>query len=96
VFRAERLSKRRPPPAGAITEPERRVPLFRDCDVPVAGGGPAGTVAAIAAARAGADVVLIERHNHLGGLSTADHQHLGNKSDANSLSLAVGELDQAG
>jgi len=70
VFRAGRLSKRRPRPAGAITEPARRVPLFLDCDVLVAGGGPAGTAAAIAAARASADVVLIERHNHLGGLST--------------------------
>jgi glycine/D-amino acid oxidase-like deaminating enzyme len=70
VFRAGRLSERRARPAGAITEPARRVPLFRDCDVLVAGGGPAGTAAAIAAARAGADVVLIERHNHLGGLST--------------------------
>jgi hypothetical protein len=36
----------------------------------VAGGGPAGTAAAVAAARAGAKVMLIERHNHLGGLST--------------------------
>jgi choline dehydrogenase-like flavoprotein len=44
--------------------------VFRDCDVLVAGGGPSGTGAAIAAARAGADVVLVERHNHLGGLST--------------------------
>ena len=70
VFRAGRLSERRARPAGAITEPARRVPLFRDCDVLVAGGGPSGTAAAIAAARAGADVVLIERHNHLGGLST--------------------------
>jgi len=70
VFRAGRLSERRARPAGAITEPARRVPLFRDCDVLVAGGGPAGTAAAIAAARAGADVALIERHNHLGGLST--------------------------
>ena len=70
VFRAGRLSERRARPAGAITEPARRVPLFRDCDVLVAGGGPAGTAAAIAAARAGADVVLIERYNHLGGLST--------------------------
>ena len=70
VFRAGRLGERRARPAGAITEPARRVPLFRDCDVLVAGGGPAGTAAAIAAARAGADVVLIERHNHLGGLST--------------------------
>jgi hypothetical protein len=70
VFRAGRLGEKRARPAGAITEPARRVPLFRDCDVLVAGGGPAGTAAAIAAARAGADVVLIERHNHLGGLST--------------------------
>jgi len=70
VFRTGRLSDRRPRPPGAIIEPARRVPLFRDCDVLVAGGGPAGTAAAIAAARAGADVVLIERHNHLGGLST--------------------------
>jgi flavin-dependent dehydrogenase len=46
------------------------VPVFRDCDVLVAGGGPAGTAAAIAAARAGADTVLVERDNHLGGLST--------------------------
>jgi glycine/D-amino acid oxidase-like deaminating enzyme len=70
VFRAGRLSERRARPGGAITEPARQVPLFRDCDVLVVGGGPAGTAAAIAAARSGADVVLIERHNHLGGLST--------------------------
>ena len=36
----------------------------------VVGGGPAGTAAAIAAARLGADVLLVERYNHLGGLST--------------------------
>ncbi|MGV6871837.1 FAD-dependent oxidoreductase [Pseudochelatococcus sp. B33] len=36
----------------------------------VVGGGPAGTAAAVAAARLGADVVLLERYNHLGGLST--------------------------
>jgi 2-polyprenyl-6-methoxyphenol hydroxylase-like FAD-dependent oxidoreductase len=36
----------------------------------VAGGGPAGTAAAASAARMGADVVLLERYNHLGGLST--------------------------
>jgi flavin-dependent dehydrogenase len=46
------------------------VPAFRDCDVLVAGGGPAGTAAAIAAARASADTVLVERHNHPGELST--------------------------
>ena len=36
----------------------------------VVGGGPAGTAAAIAAGRLGADVLLVERYNHLGGLST--------------------------
>jgi glycine/D-amino acid oxidase-like deaminating enzyme len=70
VFRSGRLAERRPRPRETIVEPAREVPLFRRCDVLVAGGGPAGTAAAIAAARAGADVVLIERHNHLGGLST--------------------------
>jgi flavin-dependent dehydrogenase len=32
----------------------------------VVGGGPAGTAAAIAAARIGAGVLLVERYNHLG------------------------------
>jgi FAD dependent oxidoreductase len=70
VFRAGKLGGRRARPHATVVEPARRVPVLRDCDVLVAGGGPAGTAAAIAAARAGADVVLIERYNHLGGLST--------------------------
>jgi len=41
-----------------------------ETDVLVVGGGPAGTAAAIAAGRMGADVMLVERYNHLGGLST--------------------------
>jgi len=40
-------------------------------DVVVAGGGPSGVVAAIAAARNGADVMLIERYGFLGGMTTA-------------------------
>lgn len=40
-------------------------------DVAVCGGGPAGVVAAIAAARAGARTLLIERYGFLGGNSTA-------------------------
>ena len=44
--------------------------MFAETDVLVVGGGPAGTAAAIAAARLGADVLLVERYNHLGGLST--------------------------
>ncbi|MCC6211640.1 MAG: FAD-dependent oxidoreductase [Burkholderiales bacterium] len=55
---------------GTLTEPAREVPVYRTCDVLVVGGGPSGTAAAVAAARLGADVVLLERYNHLGGLST--------------------------
>ncbi|MFM9887174.1 MAG: FAD-dependent oxidoreductase, partial [Burkholderiales bacterium] len=55
---------------GSVREPARDIPVYRECDVLVVGGGPSGTAAAVAAARAGADVVLLERYNHLGGLST--------------------------
>ena len=55
---------------GTLREPARDVPVYRECDVLVVGGGPSGTAAAVAAARLGAEVVLLERYNHLGGLST--------------------------
>jgi len=55
---------------GTVREAARDIPVYRECDVLVCGGGPAGTAAAAAAARMGADVVLLERYNHLGGLST--------------------------
>lgn len=55
---------------GTWYEAGRELPVFHRCDVLVVGGGPSGTAAAIAAAREGADVALLERYNHLGGLST--------------------------
>ncbi len=53
-----------------IREPARDIPVARRCDVLVVGGGPAGTAAAVAAARVGADTILVERYGHLGGMST--------------------------
>jgi hypothetical protein len=47
------------------------LPLLADADVCVVGSGSAGSTAAIAAARAGASVVLIEKLPFLGGTSTA-------------------------
>src|SRR5688572_25998389 len=58
------------PSWGFRSEPGRRIPVYHRCDVLVVGGGPAGTAAAAAAAREGASVALLERYNHLGGLST--------------------------
>jgi hypothetical protein len=55
---------------GFITEPQRQIPIFATTDVLVVGGGPAGTAAAIAASRMGAETWVIERYNHLGGLWT--------------------------
>ena len=54
----------------SVEEPARSTPVYGSCDVLVIGGGPAGTAAAVAAGRLGADTVLVERYNHLGGLST--------------------------
>jgi len=55
---------------GSVHEPARETPVYDEADVLVVGGGPAGCAAAVAAARLGARVTLVERYNHLGGLST--------------------------
>ena len=69
IFEGERTRTDRPS-FGMLREPARDIPVYRNCDVLVVGGGPSGTAAAVAASRTGADVVLLERYNHLGGLST--------------------------
>lgn len=48
-------------------------PVLADVDVLVAGSGPAGFAAALAAARAGAHVLLAERYGYLGGMMTGAH-----------------------
>ena len=53
-----------------ITEPQREIPVSDECDVLVCGGGIAGIAAALAAARNGAKVILLERQFMLGGLAT--------------------------
>ena len=57
--------------AGAsIVEPAKAIGVLDSCEVLVVGGGPAGLACALTAARAGADVIIMERFNCFGGVIT--------------------------
>lgn len=49
---------------------ERTIPVYDTADVVVIGGGPAGTAAAISAARCGKKTILLEHSAQLGGMGT--------------------------
>jgi hypothetical protein len=49
----------------------RAVPVVREVEAIVVGGGPAGIAAAIASARNGAKTILVEQYGYLGGMATA-------------------------
>jgi len=53
-----------------VVLPQARVPVVARPDVLVVGGGSAGLAAAVAAARNGAEVMLVERFGYLGGLAS--------------------------
>jgi hypothetical protein len=54
-----------------VPEPAREIPVRDEVDILVAGGGLGGVSAAMAAARAGARTLLVERNGFLGGVATA-------------------------
>ena len=54
-----------------VTLREKKVPVTKNADVIVCGGGPAGIAAALGAARCGGKTLLVERIGFLGGIATA-------------------------
>jgi FAD-dependent oxidoreductase family protein len=67
-----------PPAPGPIPAPvilpRRAVPVAYEADVVVVGAGPGGFAAALQAARMGARVAVVERHNMPGGVHTSGLQ----------------------
>jgi hypothetical protein len=74
-----------------LTEPIRQTKICYEADVVVVGGGPGGHSAAVAAARSGANTVLLERYGHLGGMPTGGLvTMLHNMSDGTSQQVIAG------
>lgn len=73
LFAAEGGPAARPIPAAqgeSVVQPRREAPVIGKTQVLVVGAGPAGVTAAIAAKRAGAKTMLVERYGQFGGLWT--------------------------
>lgn len=60
-----------PPNAKVVREPPRDTPVVHECDVCVIGGSCTGVFAAVAAARLGAKVAIVEHNGFFGGVATA-------------------------
>ena len=67
------------------------LPVRNEAEVMVVGGGPGGIGAAVAAAREGADVLLVEHYGFLGGMATAGEVNpfMPNHLDSRSLDEGV-------
>ncbi|MFC1714202.1 FAD-dependent oxidoreductase [Candidatus Poribacteria bacterium] len=78
-----------------ITEERREIPVSKEVDVVVAGGGPAGIGTALAAARMGAKTLLVEQFGALGGVATTGlHTHVCTLKDAGAKNLIVGGISK--
>jgi len=73
-------------------DPDTYEHINAHCDVLVAGGGPAGLMAALAAARSGARVILADEQNEFGGSLLACTESIESKPAAEWAAGAVAEL----
>jgi hypothetical protein len=79
-----------------ILEPAREVSVFRETEVLVVGGGPGGSAAAVAAAREGANTILVERYGHLGGMATGGLVLMINQPPSGQCQEWIDRLDKVG
>ena len=76
---------------------EKQVDIFKEVDVLVVGGGPAGIGAAVSAARQGSSVILLEKRGFLGGnitgcyVETCNHFLYGTSFQANGIYAEIEE-----
>ena len=73
-------------------DPDRYEHMNAHCDVLVAGGGPAGLMAALAAAKSGARVILADEQNEFGGSLLASGASIDGAPAAEWVAAAAAEL----
>jgi sarcosine oxidase subunit alpha len=91
IRRAAGLGRITPEPS-----PERHEKAFAFCDVLVIGGGPAGLMAAMTAARGGADVILTEETSAFGGRLLSDSQEVDGTDAADWIADVLTDLRATG
>ncbi|RWB73482.1 MAG: sarcosine oxidase subunit alpha [Mesorhizobium sp.] len=79
--------------ASGVSDPDHYDKAWAHCDVVIAGSGPAGLAAALAAARSGARVILCEEDFVLGGRLLADGGTIDGLPAAEWVARAVAELE---